>query len=75
MCETITLPNGKEIESISIDGSCMCTNTNHEILEWIAHQVPDIEIGQKLVIEHTPFGWDVSIEKIDLGGNTETSQH
>jgi len=63
MCETITMPDGKEIEYISIDRSCLCTNTNKEIVTWIARQVPDIEIGKKLIIEHTPFGWDVSIEK------------
>jgi hypothetical protein len=75
MCETITLPDGKEIETINRDGSCLCTNTNQEILEWIAHQVPDIEIGQKLVVEHTPFDWNVSIQKTDVGGNDETPQH
>jgi len=75
MCETITMPDGKEIETINDDVSCLCTNTYQEILVWIVNHVPDIEIGKKLVIEHTPFGWVVSTDNIDVGGNNETPQH
>ena len=75
MCDAINMPDGSEIESISPDDNCLCTNTQAEILTWIVERTPGLEIGDKLVIEHGPFGYDVSIGKIDLGGDARERQH
>lgn len=75
MCDTIKLQDGTEIESINQDGSCLCTNTQTEILSWIIERTPPLEIGDRLVIEHVPFGWNVNIETIDCGGDCRTTQH
>lgn len=58
------MPDGTEIDSINQDGTCLCSNTPTEILHWILERSPLLEIGDKLTIEHGPFGWNVSISKI-----------
>lgn len=75
MCENIIMPDGTEIKSINKDDSCLCTNTQTEILTWIIKRAPLLEIGERLVIEHDPFSWNIKIEKIDCGGDCRTSQH
>jgi len=61
MCETITMPGGEVIESINQDDTCLCNNSQTEVLSWIVGHLPEIEICDKLEIKHTPVGWDVSI--------------
>lgn len=63
MCNTIIMPDGKEIGSINSNNACLCGNTQTEILTWIVERVPGLEIGDKLEIEHTPIGYSVSIQK------------
>ena len=75
MCDRINMPDGTEIESINQDESCLCTNTQTAILTWIVGRTPLLEIGDRLVIEHDPFSWNVKIEKVDCGRDARTPQH
>lgn len=63
MCDRIIMPDGSEIETIDEDELCLCGNSQKEILTWIIDHIPDLSIGDELDIAHTPFGWEVSIEK------------
>lgn len=78
MCDTIIMPDGKEVETISQENGedvCLCWNTQREVLHWIIDDLPDVgaEIGlakntplifgDKFIIERTPFGYTVSIKK------------
>lgn len=63
MCETIIMPDGTEIESINKDGTCLCENSQIEIMSWVVNRMPVVEIGQKLEIYHSPFGWEISIKE------------
>ena len=62
MCETIIMPDGTEIESIDKDGTCLCGNSQTEILSWIVNRMPIVEVGQELEIYHSTFGWEISIK-------------
>lgn len=75
MCDRITMPDGTEIESTDPDGGCLCVNTQTEILLWIVQRTPCIEIGQRLIISRSPFGWDVNIESVCVGEDNRTPQH
>ena len=75
MCDIITMPDGTEIESIDSDGGCLCANTQTEILLCIVQRTPTLEIGQRLIINRSPFGWDVNIESVCVGEDNRTPQH
>lgn len=62
MCDVILMPDGTEVESINKDGDCLCNNSQTEILSWIVNRMPIVEIGQKLIINRTPFGWQCYIK-------------
>ena len=59
MCDTIIMPNGVEVEKFDGENVCLCGKTQNEILTMIVQHAPEIEIGTKLEIEHTVFGWNV----------------
>ena len=65
MCDTIFMaPLNKEIRTIREDKACLCNSTEIEIFTWIVQNIGEkIQIGQQLVIEKTPFDYDVRIEK------------
>ena len=64
MCDVIIMPDGTEIESI-VDNECLCGSTQHEILMWIVHHLPEIEIDTTVEITHAPFGWIVNILEVE----------
>ena len=66
MCDTIIMPDGKEINSIVEDGTCTCQHTQKEILEWIVQRLPDIEFDEHVKIVRTCFGWEVYIDKSEM---------
>jgi hypothetical protein len=59
------MPGGTEIESVRPDGACLCNSTNNEILRWIVEHAPELQIGTSLQIKRDPFGWIVTIGKVD----------
>lgn len=65
MCDYILMPNTKkEIYSITDDETCLCQNTQTEILEWIVQHLPEIKFDEQVKIERTCVGWNVFINKI-----------
>ena len=75
MCDRIKMPDGRLIKSISQNGEYLCANTQAEIRTWIIEHTRSLEIGERLMIEHTLFGWDVSIYSINRGTDARTPQH
>lgn len=61
MCETIIMPGGIEVEKFDGEDVCLCGKKQSEILTMIVEHSQEIEIGDKLEIEHTPVGWAVSV--------------
>lgn len=64
MCDRL-MPDGTEIESVRPDGACLCNSTNNEILRWIVEHAPKLQIGTSLEIKRDPFGWIMTIGKVD----------
>jgi hypothetical protein len=68
MCEFIQFPEGEEVYSISNDEEgelqCLCCNTPKEILQYIAEQLPEIQIDEKLIVTREPEGWYVEIKDV-----------
>lgn len=63
MCDIISMPDGRLVDSISEDEACLCVNTQKEILTWIVQELPAIEDDQTIEILKTFSGWEVSIRK------------
>ena len=61
MCETLIMPGGIEVEKFDGEEVCLRGKTQSEILTMIVQHSPEIRIGDKLEIKHTPIGWDVSV--------------
>lgn len=64
MCDRIIMPDGTEIERIKEDDICLCNSSQSEILSWIIQNVKEIYIDEKINIEHDPFGYVVTIDRI-----------
>lgn len=62
MCDRIIMPDGTEIESIKGTNECLCGISQREILTWIVEHLPNLEFDQELIINRSPFGYEVSIE-------------
>lgn len=65
MCDTIELPDGTIISSFEGEDTCMCGHTQEEILAYAVSKLPRIEYEQKIIIERTVFGWEISIKNGD----------
>ena len=70
MCDRIIMPNGVEITSITEDPyNCLCNQTQDDILIWIIQNLSKsttpLKRGSVLRIERDPFGYLVTIEKVE----------
>ena len=70
MCDRIIMPDGKEITSITEDpDDCLCNQEQDGILFWIIQNLSKsttpLKINDVLRIERDPFGYLVTIEKVD----------
>lgn len=68
MCNTISMPDGSYIESFEGDDCCcLCQKSQAEILSYIANELEKkgvyLHMGEKLVINYSCMGYEVSIEK------------
>ena len=60
------MPDETEIWSITDDKSCLCGQTQEEILTWIVQHLSELGIGKGAKIVHDPFGWVVTIEDFEV---------
>ena len=65
MCDYIIMPNSEEeVYSIVEDGTCLCQNTQEEILRWIVQHLPNVEFDEEIEIVRNCCGWEVYIKKM-----------
>lgn len=70
MCNTIVMPDGTEIESFEGEDCCLCQKSQEEIISYIARELERkgvyIHMGERLVVNYSCMGYEVSIEKGEL---------
>ena len=70
MCDRIIMPNGKEITGIDDNPDiCLCHVLQDDILIWIIQNLSKsttpLKINDVLRIERDPFGYLVTIRKVE----------
>ena len=63
MCDCISLPDGREIESLNPKTrECLCVNTQKEIFWFIINNTRALQFSETLHIHYSPgFGYEVTI--------------